>query len=523
MKKKMLSLLLTVAMTATMVTGCGNTDNGGTPAKESTAAESTSTTVEESKDTAAETTAEEENTDSVLKDGNVVELVMLTPFADQPDREAVEDAFNEALLKHVDAKVTFKGVDLSNSEQTNLMLASGEPADILMYANTTTIRNMALRGQILPLDDLAATYGKETLASIDGIEKSAYVNGELYGFPTFRDLATSVGVNCRKDWLEESGMKAEDIKTWDDVETLFDKVKEKHPDAYMATANPGSPIVSYGEVRYDSIVSGVGCRMDDNDGHIDIVNVYATDDFKEMAERAYKWNQKGYFPPDPTTQTVQVNEWLQMDKSFAALVSIHPGMRYEMQLSTGKEMVSLQIEHGALKGEGCGWFQWLIPSQCVAPEKAMAVINLLFSDPEIVNLYLYGIEGKDYTFVDEEKGLIAIPDDTGWRIGNAVVGDSRVAYVPDFYPADIYEQWDEYNKSADKSPLFGFVFDNTNVKSEVTAVENVVSKYRAIVGCGVADPDETMTKVNEELEAAGIQKIIDEMQKQVDEWQSSQK
>lgn len=522
MKKRILSLLLTVAMTAIMVTGCGSTNNGETAVEEPTVAEEESTTAEESKDTVEEN-AEAENTDSVLKDGNVVELVMLTPFADQPDREAVEEAINEAILKHVDAKITFKGVDLSNSEQTNLLLASGEPADILMYANTTTIRNMALRGQILSLDELAPTYGKEALESTAGFEKSCYVDGSLYGLTTFRDLASSNGVNCRTDWLEETGMKAEDIKTWDDVETLFDKVKENHPDAYMATANPGSPILNYVEVRYDAIVSAVGCRMDDNDGHIDIVNIYGTDDYKELAERAYKWNQKGYFPPDPTTQTVPVNDWIQMDQGFAGLVGVHPGMPYEIKLSTGKDITTIPIEHNAMKGESCAWFQWLIPSQCVAPEKAMAIINLLYSDPEIVNLYLYGIEGKDYTFADEAKGLISIPDNTGWRIGNAVVGNSKVAYVPDFYPENIYDLWDEYNKTADLSPLFGFAFDSTSVKSEVTAVENVVSKYRTIIGCGVAEPEETMKKVNEELEAAGIQKIIDEMQKQVDEWQSSQK
>ncbi len=512
MKKRILSILLAAAMTVALVTGCGKMDNNGTPSKESTAAESKNSSAEESKTTT-------EGTDSVLKDGNVVELEMLIPNADQPNREAVEDAMNAAILKHVDAKVTFKTIELGNSEQANLLLASGEKADILMFANTGVIRNMATRGQLLSLEELAPIYAKDALESTAGFEKSCYVNGECYGLTTFRDLANSFGVNCRKDWLEESGMKAEDIKTWDDVEVLFDKVKEKHPNAYMAVANPGSPILNYGEVRYDRIVSGVGCRVDDNDGHIDIVNVYATDDYMEMAERAYKWNQKGYFPPDPTTQTVDVNGWLQMGQGFAGLVGIHPGMPYEMELSTGVEMVSLQIEHNAMMGDSCGWFQWLIPAQCVAPEKAMAVINLLYSDSEIVNLFLYGIEGKDYTV--DENGMAIIPDATGWREGNAVVGNTKVAYVPDFYPADIYERWDEYNKTADMSPLFGFVFDSTNVKSEVAAVDNIVSKYRAIVGCGVAEPKETMAKINEELEAAGIQKVIDEMQKQVDVWQSS--
>lgn len=522
MKKKMLSLLLTVAMTATMVTGCGNTDNGGTPAKESTAAESASTTVEESKDTAAETTADAEDTDSVLKDGNVQELVLLTHGTDQPDREAVEAAMNEEISKYVDAKITLKAVDFSNTESVNLMLASGEAADILVYANTNVLRNMALRGQLLPLDDLMNVYAKDAVEATGYFKDACCVNGEHYGLTSFRDLASSNGLNVRKDWFEETGMTADDIKNWDDVETLFEKVREKHPDAYMVTANPGSPILDYAAIRYDKIIPGAGCRMDDNDGHIDIVNVYATEDYKEMAERAYKWNQAGYLPPDPTTQTVQVNEWLEMGQMFSAEVGIHPGMVYEMKRSTGVDMVSLQLEHNAMTGEACGWLQWTIPSQCVAPEKAMAIINLFYSNADLVNLYMYGIEGKDYTFVDKEKGLIDVPADTGWQLGAWTCGNSKIGYVPSFYPENINELWDEYNKNADKSPLFGFVFDNTNVKSEVTAVENVVSKYRAIVGCGVADPDETLAKVNEELEAAGIQKVIDEMQKQVDEWQSSQ-
>ena len=186
-------------------------------------------------------------------------------------------------------------------------------------------------------------------------------------------------------------------------------------------------------------------------------------------------------------------------------------------------IVSLQLEHAAMTGEAVGWMQWTIPSQCVAPEKAMAVINLFYSDPTLVNLYIYGIEGKDYTFTDKENGLVHVMDSPGWQEGSWTCGNAKIGYVPDDYPANINELWDEYNKNADKSPLFGFSFDSTNVKSEVAAVENVVSKYRAIVGCGIADPEETMTKVNEELEAAGIQKVIDEMQKQVDEWQASQK
>ena len=52
----------------------------------------------------------------------------------------------------------------------------------------------------------------------------------------------------------------------------------------------------------------------------------------------------------------------------------------------------------------------------------------------------------------------------------------------------------------------------------ISAVTNVITKYCAVIEAGYADPNESVTALNKELESAGIQKIIDEAQRQVDEW-----
>ena len=49
-------------------------------------------------------------------------------------------------------------------------------------------------------------------------------------------------------------------------------------------------------------------------------------------------------------------------------------------------------------------------------------------------------------------------------------------------------------------------------------LQNVTDKYKAIIENGDADPSTTLPQFNEELKSAGIDNIIEDMQKQVDEW-----
>lgn len=89
------------------------------------------------------------------------------------------------------------------------------------------------------------------------------------------------------------------------------------------------------------------------------------------------------------------------------------------------------------------------------------------------------------------------------------------------WPEGIYEAYKEYNDSAPVSPLYGFVYDNSNVKNEITAISNVLAKYEAVIGCGLAEPEETVAKLLKELDAAGIQNVINDVQSQVDAWEST--
>ena len=64
----------------------------------------------------------------------------------------------------------------------------------------------------------------------------------------------------------------------------------------------------------------------------------------------------------------------------------------------------------------------------------------------------------------------------------------------------------------------GFVFDASNVSSEIAACTNVVSQYYNTIVLGLGDTEKLMAEFRAELKAAGIDTIIAEKQAQLDAW-----
>ena len=64
-------------------------------------------------------------------------------------------------------------------------------------------------------------------------------------------------------------------------------------------------------------------------------------------------------------------------------------------------------------------------------------------------------------------------------------------------------------------------FDLEPVSTEVAGFGNVLDEFGKSLYTGSVDPDEYLPKLLEKLEATGIDKVIDEMQRQIDEWKET--
>ena len=67
--------------------------------------------------------------------------------------------------------------------------------------------------------------------------------------------------------------------------------------------------------------------------------------------------------------------------------------------------------------------------------------------------------------------------------------------------------------------LEGFTFDNTNVASQVAAVEaNIETYYNPLVNGLVDDVDAKIEQFRAALESAGIQDVLDELERKKEEF-----
>ena len=81
----------------------------------------------------------------------------------------------------------------------------------------------------------------------------------------------------------------------------------------------------------------------------------------------------------------------------------------------------------------------------------------------------------------------------------------------------------EQNKTAKTSAAMGFTFDNSSVKSQYTAVSNVISEFLPGLVCGSVDPADDIPEFLEALEDAGLGDIIAAKQAQLDAWAAENK
>jgi putative aldouronate transport system substrate-binding protein len=154
-------------------------------------------------------------------------------------------------------------------------------------------------------------------------------------------------------------------------------------------------------------------------------------------------------------------------------------------------------------------------------------MNLIFSDRDVINLIIYGLEGRDYVKVDADHVRYPDGQDANTvpytaQLSCGIVGNQFIQYAMEGTNMDDLKLWDYENKNSPRSPAFGFTFDNSGVTNEVSAVQNVINEYLPGLSTGSMDPDVELPNFIAKLKAAGMDKIIADKQAQLDAWVSQQ-
>ena len=151
---------------------------------------------------------------------------------------------------------------------------------------------------------------------------------------------------------------------------------------------------------------------------------------------------------------------------------------------------------------------------------AMQVISLLHSEEgqPLYRLLVNGIEKQQYIRISEDSNVIArmTDDDRNYRYGISPVNIGSIFQNYELSEGE-FDQIREYNENALTSSLEGFELDTRMIAIEMERVALVVQKYEEPLCQGILpDWEETYREFLKEMRAAGSEKIIEEIQRQID-------
>lgn len=520
MKLKVLAVLLSMAMLTLSLAGCSD------EREEVASNGSNAQSVSEQK--------EKQEPDNNSEE--IVELIWHYPTAGEfgPGFKAVENALNEMLEKDIGVHVTFEPCNLSESHHdAALAISSGEQIDIVSSAYNV-IGDAVEDGIIIPLDDLLQTDGIGIVNTVNpGAIAATGYGGKVYGVPSGGPVYNGFGYIIRKDMCDKYDITIDPDKlyTMDELEDIFAIVKAGEGEGFYCMVSQFNSDVPFkgAYIELDAVGGSTAAgvlMLNRSFEDLTVYNLYETEEYKDYVYTMYDWANKGYIAPDAAIATETVEELLKTGNYLGHCFWTRPDTIANIEGATGYEYEVIKMIDNYIPYNCETYCSWNISTSCEYPEKAMQALNYLYENKEAAWLVQFGIEGESYEVVEQTEAgtkiryladISSLPYyqnyglwgfDLDWpTVEPGEMGISEeIKTVQEALPENRY------------SPAIGYSFNASNVSAEKAAVTTVIDQYMPSINAGALNPDDAYPEFLDALKDAGIDKVIAENQKQLEEW-----
>lgn len=439
-----------------------------------------------------------------------------------PDQDLVFDEVNKTLKTKINATVDFKPVGWGDYDQKmQVVISAGEDYDICFTAPwiNNYVQNVG-KGAFLPLDDLLPTYAPKSWASLSNYWDAAKIKGKIYGFINQQIFARTACIGVETALAEKYNFSATyEVGDLSSLEPFISAVYKDSPEKFVTISFTDIPEAF--NMEYINGWTAPGAVILD-DSNSKVFNYFESENFMEYVNLLRDWNQKGYLHSEENIakkrdDAADVKNRLHILGVGGAYT---PSTAVDLSTGAGYPASAYPVGTPILTTSGVIATMFAINRNSKNPERALMMLELINSDKELYNLISYGIEGTHYTM---ENGFMVKEGDAANKYNPSVpwmFGNVFNANVTKGMPADVWQQTDALNKSAKTSVLYGFTFDPTPVKNEISKCSAVIDEYKQSINLGLLNE----AKYNEflgKLEKAGSETIIAEMQKQIDAWKAT--
>ena len=436
-------------------------------------------------------------------------------IGDEPkDIDKVLAEANKYLEEKINTHIDMKFIGYGDyNQKMSVVINSGEDYDLAFTCSWAgDYLGNSRKGAFEPLSSyLDSDAGKELKDTVDErFWSGASIDGEIYAVPNQKELGVAPMWVFTKEYVDKYNIPYEDIHSLEDLEPWLKIIKENEPDVVPLYITKG---FSY-TVFFDQLVDPIGVEVSDNS--LTVKNMFETEEMKKHLETLRKYYQAGYINADSATA--------QDDKSVKRFVTKADGQPYADTLwskSLNYEVVSSEIVNPLITNGSTTGSMIAISSNSKNKDKAFEFLSLLNTDAYLRNLINYGIEGVHYEKVGDETIRLLNSDQKNYDAAYFTLGNLFLTYKLEGEPETKWEEFKAFNDSSDVSPALGFKFDSSNVTTEIAAINNVLEEFKQTIYSGSVDVDEYLQKLNTKLKEQGIDKVITEMQKQIDEWKTN--
>lgn len=479
-----------------------------------------------------------------------VEITILLEGNNVTDDSAVLEKLNPYLTEKIGVTLKPTWGTWGNFDQTaqDAVNTGSSEYDILFTCSWTSneYAKYAKKGAYVRLDDpednLLADYGADLKAVLpELLFEGAMTEGPdgekgIYAVPGFKDFATMNTWDVNVTLLEKYGYSLEDVEKagfygWGDI---FAKVKEGEE----KDGNVFYPFIFEGAVA-ERFVNGTPIVTGDSNSLLSyymntadvstpgaygnvIFNKYATPEFEKFARQMREYYLAGYIAPAIAIGETATDTWRNAQNSASYLISSEVSLYgYEFTTSEqrGIQVAYLMttdapfIDNTSVQGA-----MMAISANSDNPVEAMKFLNLLNTDPYVMTLLNYGVEGVHYTLND--AGEVEFIADARATYSPWTNGLGNVTLLPPQkgQGADFQKRFAEFYAGSKKLPIYGFTFDAKPVETEIATVTNIKEAYALSLFTGAVDVDTALPELLSKMEAAGMQKIVDEANRQLTEF-----
>lgn len=480
------------------------------------------------------------------KETNPDEKVSLTWVFGGPgtleDSDMVWGEYNKLLESYLpNTTVNFKCIPHADyAEKWRLMSAAREDVDIAWVGWQLNFIDEVAKGSYLDITELIDKYGQDMKKEFpDWLLGLTSVDGKIYAIPNYQMMTAPVGVlvpkeHVEKGWIDVDKASAvftsnkvvtkEDYKIFEDyLKTVLEN--EKNPprvsEQFLTRAikwKVGLPAEGREVITCNAVIKqgDKSCKV------YDLISDFpGNNDYYEIVN---DWYNKGIIRkdilenPEETEGDEYLLWWCQMlkgaENSYASKYS------RPMTPITLDSQDSLYIPY---KGSNTNT---AIAAQSKHPDRAMQLLNLMNSKKgaPLLNMATFGIEGKHYKKISENHieflgGSTIGSSNNKYGYENWALGNALDTYTTQYN----FDGWNEYidkeiNKKAAPSCLTGFTLDTTPIKLEIAQYQAIMKEYEYLDAGTTPNYKEKLEERNKKLKDGGSDKIVEEVQRQVNEW-----